>query len=92
MKFFPDTPNQEDMHLGSEYYIMLGKPSDSSSCQLHEVLMRAIGDVKKAQVDLEQEISNGIVPSPSVVGFFKDLRKNLNVNINRPKRWRVTWY
>ena len=38
MKLFPDTMNQEDMHSELEYYIMFGKRSDSSHCQLRGVL------------------------------------------------------
>ena len=44
---------------------------------------------------LKQEVSNVIAPPLSAVRLFKDLRKatlNLNGNINRSKRWRVTWY
>ena len=37
VKLFPDTLNQEDMHSESEYYIMFGKRSDSSHCQLCKV-------------------------------------------------------
>lgn len=75
VKLFPDTLNQEDIHSESEYYTMFSKHSDSSCYQTHEVLVRAMADVKKAQVDLEQEISNGIAPCSYVVGLFKDLRK-----------------
>ena len=38
VKLFPDTMNQEDMHSELEYYIMFGKRSDSSHCQLRGVL------------------------------------------------------
>lgn len=37
VKLFPDTMNQEDMHSELEYYIMFGKRSDTSHCQLCEV-------------------------------------------------------
>lgn len=47
VKLFPDTLNQEDMHSESEYYVMFGKLSDSSSCQAQEVLMRATIVVEK---------------------------------------------
>lgn len=76
VKFFPDTLNQEDICSESEYYIMFSKLSDNSCYQTHEVLVRATTGVKKAQVDLEQEISNGIAPCSYVVGLFKDLRKS----------------
>lgn len=73
---------------------MFSKPSDSSY-QPCEVLMRTTTDGKKAHAALEQEIPNVIAPSPYVVGYFKDLKNSNskhNVNINKPKTWRVTWY